>query len=74
MNRLLNLVMGAFLGGLIGGGTALLLAPKSGRAMRRDLSGRVEQIKTEVRQASMQRRAELEQELDVMREPMKSSE
>jgi len=74
MDRLLKLVMGAVLGGLIGGGTALLLAPKSGKALRNDISGYTDHVKSEVRRASSQRRVELEHELADLREPLKSSE
>jgi gas vesicle protein len=74
MQRLVNLIFGALLGGLVGGGVGLLLAPKSGRALRGDISDYADHVKTEVRRATDQRRVELERELAEMREPMRSSE
>lgn len=64
MSRFGMYVLGAFIGGLIGAGVGLLLAPKPGRALREDISDYTSYVKDEVRQASQQRRIELKQELE----------
>jgi gas vesicle protein len=74
MRRFGNLILGAILGGFVGGGIGLLLAPKSGKALRGDISDYTDHVKTEVRRATDQRRVELEHELDAMREPVKGSD
>ncbi len=73
MGRFVNLVLGAFLGGIVGGGIGLLLAPKSGKALRGDISEYTDHVKTEVRRAADQRRVELERELADLREPVKTT-
>jgi hypothetical protein len=69
MSRFVMYVFGAVLGGLVGGSVGLLLAPKPGRALRDDISDYTQYVKKEVRQASNQRRVELEEELSRLREP-----
>lgn len=69
MRQLGALVFGAALGGLIGAGLGLLLAPKPGTALRNDISDYTQQVKREVRGAAEQRRVELRQELDRLRVP-----
>lgn len=69
MRQLGALVFGAALGGFIGAGIGLLLAPKSGPALRSDIGDYTQQVKREVRNAAEQRRVELRQELDRLRVP-----
>lgn len=69
MHRLGSYFLGAVLGGLIGAGVGLLLAPKSGPAIRNDISEYTQQVKRDVRNAAEQRRVELRQELDRLRVP-----
>jgi gas vesicle protein len=69
MRRLGKYVVGAMLGGFIGAGLGLLLAPKSGPALRNDITDYTQQVKREVRGAAEQRRVELRQELDRLRVP-----
>ncbi|MGE8206292.1 YtxH domain-containing protein [Heyndrickxia sp. NPDC080065] len=40
-----DFIAGALIGGIVGAVTALLLAPKSGKELRNDLSGQVEALK-----------------------------
>lgn len=69
MARFGSLVFGAILGGIIGAGIGILLAPKSGVAMRSQLVNYKENLRNEVRRAADQRRIELEAELTRLREP-----
>jgi gas vesicle protein len=62
-------VLGAAIGGLLGAGIGLLLAPKAGDETRSDINGYVVHVREEVVNASQQRRVELQKELDRMREP-----
>lgn len=39
--KLKDFMIGAIIGGIVGGATALLLAPKSGKELRSDLNGQV---------------------------------
>ena len=69
MRQLGALIFGAALGGFIGAGLGLLLAPKSGPALRNDINDYTQQVKREGRSAAEQRRLELRQELDRLRVP-----
>lgn len=69
MNRVGNFLIGAILGGLIGGITALLLAPSSGQQLRSNVATRADQIRSEVAQAAAARRADLERQLAELRTP-----
>ena len=69
MNRLGNFLLGAILGGLVGGITALLLAPSSGQQLRSNMVTRADQIRSEVAQAAASRRADLERQLAELRTP-----
>lgn len=67
MQKGLNLVLGAVLGGLFGSALALLLAPKSGDDLRMEMREYSRQVKNEVERAASQRRTELERELSHLR-------
>ncbi len=67
MQKALNLVLGFFLGSLVGSSLALLLTPKSGDELRTDVREYTRQIKSEVEQAANARRGELERELANLR-------
>lgn len=69
MRQLGALVLGAMLGGFIGGVMGLLLAPKAGPALRNDINDYTQQVKRDVRSAAENRRMELRQELDRLRVP-----
>jgi len=69
MNRATNFVIGAIVGGLIGAGLALLFAPKSGPELRQDISDYADQVQTEIRQAAVSKRQELEAQLASLRRP-----
>jgi|WetSurSiteA1Bulk_404760.scaffolds.fasta_scaffold138478_1 gas vesicle protein len=69
MNRASNFVIGAFVGGLVGAGLALLFAPKSGVEIRQDITDYADQLQTEIRQAAVTKRQELEAQLASLRQP-----
>jgi gas vesicle protein len=69
MNRATNFVIGAIVGGLIGAGLALLFAPKSGAELRQDITDYADEFQTEIRQAAVSKRQELEAQLASLRRP-----
>ena len=69
MNRALNFLLGATIGGLIGATVAILLAPSSGEDLRAGINMRTNQIRSEVSQAAAERRAELERQLATLKAP-----
>ena len=68
MRRFTNFVAGAFIGAVLGSLTAMLLAPTSGDRLREQVNSRLESIRSEMNTAYQARRAQLEAELDAMRE------
>jgi gas vesicle protein len=60
---------GFILGGLLGAGLSLLLAPSSGEQLRSQLQSGAERIRLDVEQAATDRRAELERQLAALRAP-----
>jgi gas vesicle protein len=60
---------GFILGGLLGGGLVLLLAPVSGEQFRSQIQSEVERMRSEVEKAAGERRAELERQLAALRAP-----
>jgi gas vesicle protein len=69
MKKIFNFLFGAMLGGLIGAGTALLLTPSSGEALRGQIGDRFAALQDELSQAASERRLELENYLSSLREP-----
>lgn len=69
MGRIFSFLFGAALGGFVGGVIGLLLAPKSGQALRGDVTGYADSLKNEIARAAQQRRMELTSELNRLREP-----
>ena len=71
MGRFMSFLAGFILGGLIGGGVALVLAPASGEEFREQIQARARQVQLEVKQAAAEKRAELEQQIEAYRTPRK---
>ena len=69
MNRATNFFIGAIVGGLVGAGLALLFAPKSGAELRQEIADYTDQVQTEIRQAAVSKRQELEAQLASLRRP-----
>ncbi len=74
MNRGLNFLLGAFIGGFIGATIAILIAPSSGEDLRAEIGARTDRIRSEVAQASAERRAELERLLAALRAPQHTNQ
>lgn len=74
MNRALNFILGATIGGLIGATVAILLAPSSGEDLRAEINLRTNQIRSEVSQAAADRRAELERQLAALKAPQQNDQ
>jgi gas vesicle protein len=72
MNRSINFLLGAAIGGLIGATVAILLAPSSGEELRTEIGMRTDRIRSEVAKAAADRRAELESQLAALRAPQQS--
>ena len=69
MRRTFGFLIGIVVGGLVGSTIALLMAPESGDQLRAELRSRGESFFEEVRHAADERRIELRQRLEYMREP-----
>jgi len=69
MRRTFGFLIGVVVGGLVGSTIALLMAPESGEQLRSELRSRGENFFSEVRHAADERRIELRQRLEYMREP-----
>jgi hypothetical protein len=69
MRRMLGFLIGITVGGLVGSTIALLMAPESGEQLRSELRSRGESFFNEVRHAADERKIELRQRLEYMREP-----
>ncbi len=69
MRRMLNFVMGAGIGALVGATLAVLLAPSSGEELREEVQARFSRFRDEVQEAAKDRRAEMEKQLARMRLP-----
>lgn len=74
MNRALNFLLGAAIGGFIGATVAILMAPSSGEELRSEIGMRTDRIRSEVTQAAADRRAELESQLASLRAPKQYDE
>jgi len=72
MKRAMNVVMGFAIGGVISAGIVLLLTPASGEKLRAQLQTRVRTIQQEIQGAAAARRAELEEQLAVLRRQQKN--
>lgn len=72
MRKAMSFMFGAVLGGIIGGLTALLLAPYSGEELQTVIKKEVEKIQVEIKEAAQKKRAELEEQLDELINPQES--
>ncbi len=69
MRRMFGFVIGLFVGWLVGGTVALLLAPESGENLRNEIRSRSANFLGEIKSAADTRRAELEKQLADLRAP-----
>ena len=68
MRRLASFLVGLLIGGLVGGTLALLFAPASGKQFQQQVGETIDRLSSEVRTAAEQRRKELEEELNRLRQ------
>ena len=73
MRRAFNYLLGVSIGALVGASLAILLAPESGEDLREELEKRFGRFRDEIQEAASQRRAELEGQLQKMRQPQGES-
>jgi gas vesicle protein len=57
----------------VGATTALLLAPAGGEELQKRIQTEAERVRLEMRKAAQERRAELEEQLSLLRAPRKSN-
>ena len=69
MRKIFGFLIGVVVGGLVGSTIALLLAPESGGQLRTEVRERGAAFFNEVRHAADERRIELRQRLETLREP-----
>jgi gas vesicle protein len=69
MRRTFGFLIGIVVGGLVGSTIALLMAPETGDQLRTELRSRGESFFNEVRHAADERKIELRQRLENLREP-----
>lgn len=67
MGRIANLFAGLLTGAVLGAVVTLLLTPSSGKQIRSNITGYVEQVDREVRLAAKEKRSELENQLAALR-------
>jgi gas vesicle protein len=72
MRKAIAFTFGAVLGGVLGGLAALLLAPHSGKELRSAIQQQVNNIQIEIKEAAQKKRAELEEQLELLIEQKKS--
>lgn len=68
MRKFFAFLAGIMCGALVGGATALLLAPMSGQELQDEVADRFEQLKTEVEAAIAEQEQRLRTEFERMKE------
>ena len=69
MQRALSFLAGALSGALVGATLMVLFTPVSGKTIRSDLQGRLQNLRDEMQGAASARRAEMEVQLARLRAP-----
>ena len=67
MQKYWKFLLGAILGGVVGGSLALLFAPNSGEQTRQGIQGYFKNLQIEIQKAGIEKRAELEAQLNQLR-------
>jgi gas vesicle protein len=71
MKAVMRFMQGFLLGALLGASLVLLLTPASGEQLRQQMQAEARRIQSEVNQAAINRRHDLEQQLAALRAPQK---
>jgi len=74
MRKFLSFMGGTLMGALVGATVALLLTPSSGETLRAQIRERFLALQDELSQAASERKIELENYLDNLRQPKSSIE
>ena len=69
MQKLFSFLAGATVGALVGATLSVLMAPQSGEELRGEIRSRANRFRSELEEAAKERRAELEHQLEMMRQP-----
>ena len=67
MSKSSSWLQGAFLGGLIGSALVLILTPYTGKELKARINDYINNVQNEVQQAGVEKRLELETELELLR-------
>lgn len=67
MSKSSSWLAGAFLGSLVGGALVLLLTPYTGEELKVRINDYINNVQEEVHQAGVEKRLELETELELLR-------
>jgi gas vesicle protein len=67
MSKSSSWLQGAFLGGLIGSALVLILTPYTGEELKARINDYINNVQNEVQQAGVEKRLELETELELLR-------
>ena len=73
MRKAMAFVFGAVMGGVIGAVTTLLLTPYSGEELKTVLQKEVDKIAIEIKEAAINKRAELEEQLEELINPQETA-
>jgi gas vesicle protein len=69
MRRAFGFLIGAFIGGSIGAGVALLFTPMTGKDLRFQISDRAQGVAASIRGAATSKRIELQERVETLRAP-----
>jgi len=67
MRKLLSFISGVFVGGLVGATFAILFAPSTGTELQEKMRSSFIELKGEIESAAMDKKTELEEELNRLR-------
>ncbi len=69
MRKFAYFLLGAVIGGAVGSALAILFAPAPGTVLQEQVVAKLNAIRQDVKQAAVDRRIQLEGELDTLRRP-----
>jgi len=69
VRRIINFILGATVGGIVGATLALIFTPSSGEEIRAQITDRTQSFAADIRQAASTKRIELQERLETLRNP-----